>query len=170
MKYCIFVSSTDFIDFDESVYIIQKGSFIQSEFSMEAYQMKNVQAQIVNIAAALAKLIKQLEKLSTELEVSKPAGKVPMEKVKPAPKKKAVLPARKTGKVEEKVSEKAPEKQQTVLQQVYEVICKSRKGASIDKLKEKTLLDPRQLSNALYKLTKKGAVEARSRGIYFKKK
>jgi hypothetical protein len=128
--------------------------------------MKNTQTQLVSIVAALAKLTKQLEKLSTDSEVVKPAKKAPAEKVKAAPKKKAAPPTKKAGKVEEKASEKG----QTVLQQVYDVICKSRKGASIDKLKEKTRLDPRQLSNALYKLTKKGSVEARARGIYFKKK
>ena len=36
-------------------------------------------------------------------------------------------------------------------------------------LKKKTNLEPRQLSNALYKLTKKGTIEAKSRGIYFTK-
>lgn len=132
--------------------------------------MKNMQTQLAGIAAALAKLTKQLEKLSAEVTASKPAKKVPAEKVKASPKKKAASPTRKGGKVEEKASEKAAEKSQTVLQQVFDVICKSRKGASIDKLKEKTSLDPRQLSNALYKLTKKGVVEARARGIYFKKK
>jgi predicted Rossmann fold nucleotide-binding protein DprA/Smf involved in DNA uptake len=137
---------------------------------MEASGMKNAQTQLVSIAAALTKLTKQLEKLSADLEISKPARKAPAEKVKAAPKKKAVPPVKKMVKAEEKVSEKAPEKSETVLQQVYDVICKSRKGASIDKLKEKTRLDPRQLSNALYKLTKKGVVEARARGIYFKKK
>lgn len=133
-------------------------------------KMKNAQTRLASIATALSKLIKQIENLSTELAVSKPVKQAPAEKVKAAPKKKAAPLAKKAAKVEEKASEKAPEKPQTVLQQVYDVICKSRKGASIDKLKEKTSLDPRQLSNALYKLTKKGAVEARARGIYFKKK
>lgn len=132
--------------------------------------MKNMQTQLASIVAALAKLTKHLEKLSAEVTVSKPAKKVTAEKVKAAPKKKAAPSTKKAGKVEEKTSEKAAEKPETVLQQVFDVICKSRKGASIDKLKEKTSLDPRQLSNALYKLTKKGVIEARARGIYFKKK
>jgi predicted Rossmann fold nucleotide-binding protein DprA/Smf involved in DNA uptake len=136
--------------------------------------MKNPQTQLAGILDALAKLTKQIEQLSAEIGVAKPAKKAPAEKPKAAPKKKAVPAAKKAGKAEEKAPEKASEKPsdktQTVLQQVYDVICKSRKGASIDKLKEKTNLDPRQLSNALYKLTKKGTVEARARGIYFKKK
>jgi hypothetical protein len=36
-------------------------------------------------------------------------------------------------------------------------------------LKEKTDLTPKQLSNALYKLTKQGKIEAISRGLYVKK-
>jgi len=49
------------------------------------------------------------------------------------------------------------------------VIAKAKSGANIATLKKKTKLEPRQLSNALYKLTKKGTIEARSRGVYFKK-
>jgi hypothetical protein len=132
--------------------------------------MKNMQTQLASIVAALAKLTKQLEKLSAEVTAPKTTKKVTVEKATAAPKKKAAPSSKKAGKSEEKASEKAADKPQTVLQQVFDVICKSRRGASIDKLKEKTSLDPRQLSNALYKLTKKGAVEARARGIYFKKK
>ena len=58
----------------------------------------------------------------------------------------------------------------TVLDNVYKVIKKNKTGANIDKLKKQTQLEPRQLSNALYKLTKKGMIEARSRGVYFVKK
>jgi len=53
-----------------------------------------------------------------------------------------------------------------ILSVVEDVIKRSRKGIAIFQIKEKTGLDDRQLSNALYKLTKKGAVEAKSRGVY----
>jgi hypothetical protein len=36
-------------------------------------------------------------------------------------------------------------------------------------LKAKTGLNPRQLSNALYKLSKKGTIVAKSRGLYVQK-
>jgi lambda repressor-like predicted transcriptional regulator len=49
------------------------------------------------------------------------------------------------------------------------VIQRSKKGATIATLKTKTGLDSRQLSNALYKLSKKQLVHAKSRGVYFKK-
>jgi predicted Rossmann fold nucleotide-binding protein DprA/Smf involved in DNA uptake len=57
----------------------------------------------------------------------------------------------------------------TVLDSVLDVISKAKNGVDIKTLKAKTKLEARQLSNALYKLTKKGVIEARSRGIYFKK-
>ena len=56
----------------------------------------------------------------------------------------------------------------TVLDSVFDVVRRSRNGATIAKLKEKTGLSPRQLSNALYKLTKKGLVHTQSRGVYVK--
>jgi hypothetical protein len=136
--------------------------------------MKNPQVQLTSILTALGKIVAQVEKMVADLETTKPAAKVPAPKAKAVPKKKAVPAIKKEGKVKEvaaeKTPEKTPDKSQTVLDTVYDVICKSRKGASIDRLREKTDLDARQLSNALYKLTKKGIVEARSRGVYFKKK
>jgi len=54
----------------------------------------------------------------------------------------------------------------TVLESVYAAIRRSRSGASIAQLKHRTRLEDRQLSNALYKLTRKGIVHARSRGVY----
>jgi len=49
------------------------------------------------------------------------------------------------------------------------VIKRSKKGATIATLKTKTGLDSRQLSNALYKLSKKRMVHAKSRGLYVSK-
>lgn len=56
----------------------------------------------------------------------------------------------------------------TVLDSVYGAIRRSRNGISIAQLKSKTELGDRQLSNALYKLTKKGMIQAKSRGVYIK--
>jgi predicted Rossmann fold nucleotide-binding protein DprA/Smf involved in DNA uptake len=137
------------------------------ELSME---MKKLSTQLVNIAEALTKLAQQVEEMATGSAASveaAPEKKAPARRKRVVRKKKAVAAPVKEKKavVKADAAAKAP----TVLDQVYEVISKSRKGASIDKLKEKTGLEPRQLSNALYKLTKKGAVEARTRGVYFKK-
>jgi predicted Rossmann fold nucleotide-binding protein DprA/Smf involved in DNA uptake len=57
----------------------------------------------------------------------------------------------------------------TVLDTVFEAIKRSKKGVTVAQLKTKTQLNARQLSNALYKLSKKGMVEAASRGLYLKK-
>jgi predicted Rossmann fold nucleotide-binding protein DprA/Smf involved in DNA uptake len=51
---------------------------------------------------------------------------------------------------------------------VLDVIKRSRNGATIAALKTKTELESRQLSNALYKLSKKGKIKAKSRGVYIK--
>lgn len=56
----------------------------------------------------------------------------------------------------------------TVLDSVYGAIRRSRTGISIAQLKSKTELGDRQLSNALYKLTKKGMIQAKARGVYVK--
>jgi hypothetical protein len=56
----------------------------------------------------------------------------------------------------------------TVLEAVYAAIRRSRNGASIAQLKHRTDLEDRQLSNALYKLTRKGIIQTRARGVYVK--
>ena len=87
-----------------------------------------------------------------------------MQPAKPSKKK---APAK---KVKISSSKKAVSgKHMTVIDSVFEVIKRSRKGATIVNLKEKTGLDSRQLSNALYKLSKRGMVESRARGVYMKK-
>lgn len=53
-----------------------------------------------------------------------------------------------------------------ILSAVHKVVKSSRKGVAVPQIKEKTGLDDRQISNALYKLTKKGAVETKARGVY----
>ena len=79
-----------------------------------------------------------------------------------APKRKPA--ARKT------VTKRTPAaKSTTVLDTVFNIIKRNRNGVSIAALKAKTKLDSRQLSNALYKLSKKGQVRAKSRGVYVKK-
>ena len=64
---------------------------------------------------------------------------------------------------------KTAAKKPTVLDAVFGVIGKSRNGATIAQLKQKTGLTPRQLSNALYKLSTRGKIVAKSRGLYVKK-
>jgi len=122
--------------------------------------MKQLQIQLKSISKSLAGLSKQVEKITKQVDKFQPAKKAPVKKA--AAKKVAAkkTPAKKKA---------APASGKTVLDSVFDVIKRSRKGASIAELRSKTKLDARQLSNALYKLSKKGKVKTKSRGIYVKK-
>lgn len=121
--------------------------------------MQKVQTQIKSLEKNIAALQKKLAKLKGQAAAKtgatkKAAAKAP--KKAAAPKKKAA-------------SKKAvAEAKGTVLESVLEVIGKSRSGANIADLKAKTNLESRQLSNALYKLSKKGQIKTISRGVYVK--
>jgi DNA replicative helicase MCM subunit Mcm2 (Cdc46/Mcm family) len=110
--------------------------------------MKKLQNQLKAVAEELSRLSRQVDKLATQ--VAKQA------KTKPAPKKK----------VAKKVAAKKTTTKKSVLDSVYDVVRRSRKGATIAQLKKKTGLNPRQLSNALYKLTSRGKIVSKSRGVY----
>ncbi len=113
--------------------------------------MKKLEIQLRTVSKSLAALSKQVEKLSQQ------AAKVqPAKKTAPAKKKSGA------GKA-------APAGGKTVLDAVFDVIKRTKKGVTVAQLKQKTNLDARQLSNALYKLSKKGQVYAKSRGLYVKK-
>jgi hypothetical protein len=118
--------------------------------------MKNIQNQLKTISKSLVRLSKQVE------SVTKQVNKLQaVKKATPAKRKKTVSKAAFRKKT-------APARGQTVLDKVYGVIRRSPKGATIAALKTKTGLDSRQLSNALYKLSKKRMVRAKSRGLYVK--
>jgi DNA replicative helicase MCM subunit Mcm2 (Cdc46/Mcm family) len=90
-----------------------------------------------------------------------------LQPTKPAKKKS---PAKKAKTSSIKNSKKAVGgKHMTVIDSVLEVIKRSRKGATIVNLKEKTGFDSRQLSNALYKLSKRGMIVSKTRGVYMEK-
>lgn len=133
--------------------------------------MKKVQSQLKTVAKTLASLAAKIEKMS-EQAASAPAPK----KAKAAPKAKAAAKPKKAKKAKKaaprkKVAAKATAKaaaKDTVLDNVFGVIAKTKNGATIANLKSKTGLESRQLSNALYKLSKKGKIKAKSRGVYIK--
>ena len=123
--------------------------------------MTQASNQLKSIAKHLTALSKQVEKLSKQVDKGLAAKKTAPKSTKAKPKAKKAAPVKKVKKV-------IVDKGATVLNSVFDVIKKSRKGISIAQLKEKTDLNPRQLSNALYKLTKKGSIKSMSRGIYTK--
>ena len=112
--------------------------------------MQKLQTQLKTISKSLASLSKQVERLSKQASKTQPAKKA-------ATKRKPVA------------KRAAPAKGKTVLDTVLTVIKRSKKGVSIADLKKKTGFESRQVSNAVYKLTKRGEVTSKSRGVYVKK-
>lgn len=112
--------------------------------------MKNLKEQLTSISKTLAGLSKQVNKIGAEIDRAA-AGRRPGMRADRKPGQKA-----------------ARVRTNTVLDSVLNAIQRSRSGASIPQLKSKTKLGDRQLSNALYKLTKKGLVHAKARGVYIK--
>ena len=117
--------------------------------------MKNLQSQLKTVSKSLASLSKQVEKLSNQIEKPRAVKRAAVKK--PAAAKKVAA------------KKSTPAGGKTVLDTVLDVIRRSKKGVTVAQLKTKTQLDARQLSNALYKLSKKGMVQAPSRGLYVKK-
>jgi len=116
---------------------------------------QQLKKQLATASKSLVNLSKQLEKLSKHVDKLQAAEKVA--KKKPAVRKKAG------------VKKPAAAKGVTVLGSIFDAIKRSKKGVAIEKIKEKTGYDGRQLSNALYKLTKQGKIKTVSRGVYLKK-
>jgi uncharacterized protein YoxC len=118
--------------------------------------MPKLQTQLSTVSKSLAALAKQVERISKQVDKLQPARKAAA-KPKAAPKRKPA--ARKA----------AAARGTTVLDAVFDAIRRNKNGVSVAQLKQRTKLDARQLSNALYKLSKKGQVYAKSRGLYVKK-
>jgi predicted Rossmann fold nucleotide-binding protein DprA/Smf involved in DNA uptake len=119
--------------------------------------MKQVQSQLKTVAKTLADLAGKIEKISAQLGAPAAAAPAPKKKKPASVKKKAAAPVKET-----------EAQKDTVLDSVMDVIKKSRNGANIAQLKDKTGLESRQLSNALYKLSKKGKIKSKARGVYIK--
>ena len=131
--------------------------------------MKKLQDQLKSIAKSLTSLSKQVEKISKQ--ASKLAPPKQTKKKKPAVKKRVAKKkmAKKTVAKKAKAVKKKVAPQKSVLDTVLSVIKRSRKGIAVAAIKEKTGLGPRQLSNSIYKLSKRGVIVAKSRGLYVKK-
>jgi predicted Rossmann fold nucleotide-binding protein DprA/Smf involved in DNA uptake len=119
-------------------------------------ELENISNLMINISEEDVKKADVLDLNIQEEEPVKPA-KEKKEKEKEKEKKK-------TKTIKKKLIKKT--KEPTVLDRVYKVIKRSRKGATAEKIKEATQLDKKQISNSLYKLTKKGMVKTISRGVY----
>jgi len=126
--------------------------------------MKKIKAQLDTLSKSLVTLSKKVEKISDQVDklltskATVPAKKIAGKKV-----------VKKKAEKQISVKKKAAAKPATMLDTVLDTIKRSKKGITVAQLKEKTKLDSRQLSNALYKLTKKGDIQTKSRGLYVKK-
>jgi predicted Rossmann fold nucleotide-binding protein DprA/Smf involved in DNA uptake len=105
-----------------------------------------------NVAKSLASLSSKIEKIGSLVHKTPATAKAGAKKVK----------------AQKSAAKKSMSSKDTVLDKVLEVIRKSKDGATIANLKAKTGLESRQLSNALYKLSKKAKIKAKSRGVYTK--
>jgi len=148
--------------------------------------MKKIKDPLKTIAKSLISLSKKVEKIAKQADSLMPSKPVPAAKKAVAKKavakktvakktaaKKAVAKktvAKKTAaKKKPPAAKVAPPKQLAVLDSVFDSIKRAKKGVTVAQIKEKLDLNAKQLSNALYKLSKKGKIEAKSRGLYFKK-
>jgi predicted Rossmann fold nucleotide-binding protein DprA/Smf involved in DNA uptake len=150
-----------------------------------ALSKQQLKKQLVTASKSLVSLSKQLDKISMHVDKlqaaeaaakKKPvAKKKPIAKKKPVAKKKPIAKKKPVAKKKPAIRKKAGVKKPvaakgvTVLDTVFDAIKRSKKGITIEKIKEKTGLDGRKLSNALYKLTKQGKIKTASRGVYMKK-
>lgn len=130
--------------------------------------MKKIQTQLKSVAKQMASLAAKIEKLNAQLAAAPAAKKAAPARKKAATKKKALAKKAPAKKAAAKKAPAAKASKTTVLDSVMAVINKSRSGATIANLKSKTGLESRQLSNALYKLSKKGMIKSKSRGVYVK--
>jgi hypothetical protein len=132
--------------------------------------MKKMKVQLKSISKSLVSLSKQVDRLTKQVDKLQPATKKAAAKKATARRKAVVRKTTARKKAPAKSTRKAPAKKGlTVLDSVHNVIKRSRSGVSIATLKSKTKLDSRQLSNALYKLSKKGLITSKARGVYEKK-
>jgi predicted Rossmann fold nucleotide-binding protein DprA/Smf involved in DNA uptake len=137
----------------------------RKNFKTGKNKMKKIKDQLITISKSLGTLSKKVEKIVDQvdkLQAPKKAvsAKKTVAKKKVVKKKVAKKPAAKKA---------APAKKVTTTYKVFNVIKRTQKGITVKQLKEITKLDSRQLSNALYRLTKKGKIERKSTGAYKKK-
>lgn len=127
-------------------------------------QVKTLTDQLEAVSKFLSNLSKQVDKIAKQIE--KRHGPKKSQKTKPAPAK--AKPAKKKS-VKKPAVKKTIAKKATAIDAVYDVIKKSKKGVDMATLKKKTGLESKQISNAIYKLSKRGLVGSVSRGVYSKK-
>lgn len=124
--------------------------------------MNKIQNDVKAIVKALGAIAKKMENIAKQMN-----NHPPVKAAKKAVAKKST--ARKTVVKKTVAKKAAPTKQTGVIDAVYKVVKSSRKGVTVAQIKAKTGLSSKQVSNVCYKLTKKGTIVAKSRGLYVAK-
>ena len=133
--------------------------------------MNDLQKQLELISKTLSILASQVELVSECLQgrgSGSMSGRAKLVAQQPAESRTVKMVKKEVEQAQETNDMDSAGKSVEILKAVYDVIRRSRKGTSIKNLREKTQLGPRQVSNALYKLTKQGLIKTKTRGIYVK--
>ncbi len=141
-----------------------------------ADDLKFVNKEINALSKKLEQLSKKAAKLMKAAPKKKAVKKAKATPVKAAPKKKVAkkikaAPAKKT--VKKKVAKKtaAPKKpagkpSATPTSKVLTLMKRYKKGIAISKLKERSGLNDKQISNILHRASKEGKIKRVARGVY----
>jgi len=135
-----------------------------------AADLKAVNKEIKTLAQKLERLSLKADKL-LKAEASKKAKKKPAPRKRAAKRAKAVpakkAPARKTvPKAAKKPSDKKATRTETPTRQILNLMKRYKKGVTIAKLKERSGLSDKQISNILHRASKSGKIARVSRGVY----
>ena len=132
--------------------------------------MKKFEKDLISISTSMSNLAEKIKKLVEAIEneagLAKPATKKAAKKRRTAnekdAKRKKVAPESSKSTVKSDVG--------NLLETIFELVGSSEDGITVAEIKDKTGFAPRQVSNALYKLTKKGQIKTIRRGVYATKK
>ena len=134
-------------------------------------ELKTILKSLESLSKKVEKLLGQSDPVKAAAPVKKAAAKKPAAKKaaakKPAAKKPvAKKAAAKKPAAAKKETVKASAASGTVIDTVLNAVKSSKAGIKIAELKTKTGIGGRQLSNALYKLTKRNLIKTTDRGVY----
>ena len=138
--------------------------------------MKKLAADLKAVNKEIKALAKKLEQLSLKADKLMKAEASKKVKKKPAPQKRTVkrpkaarakAPARKAApKAAEKPAAKKVSRAATPTRKVLNLMKRYKRGVTIAKLKERSGLSDKQISNILHRASKSGKIARVSRGVY----
>lgn len=133
-----------------------------------ANAVKSMEKDLKTLQAKLAKLNKELEKVSTPKAPAKAAPKKAAAKKKAAPKKAAPKKAAPKKATAKKAVAKKAAAGPTAFDQVLGIIKRSKAGVNNAALIKKTGFDAKKVANIIYKAKTKGLIKSPKKGVYTK--